>query len=351
MIKMNSFESLPDELLLMILNYLSLYDLCQSFLYIENVRFKSLLQYKSHSLIINSFQYDQICQLFEDKNEFFTKSLMNLVNTFIFDGSMTCRIFLKKFIENGSLINSFSNLKTLIVFDGQFYACNSFVRSILFPLTNINGILQKFWIKFPRIDFSYTYFLSQIVRYPISIEIMIIELREGYGTSRENEKDNTYDDFKGLNLIYTKQLTISVQHTSELFYLFQSNSLPLLEYLYVTIEQMDFTLSQICLQQLDKSNYSTNQIGLKKLRTLIIRYIHLKDLIILFNCCIMESLENLTLIDIYDQSNLIDFVNFFYFYVLFYSIRSSRSIRSDLFDIENLWIKKSLFFISFSSIN
>jgi hypothetical protein len=54
MIKMNSLESLPDELLLMILNYLSLYDLCQSFLHVENVRFKSLLQCQSHSLIVNS---------------------------------------------------------------------------------------------------------------------------------------------------------------------------------------------------------------------------------------------------------------------------------------------------------
>ena len=177
---MNSLESLPDELLLMILNYLSLYDLCQSFLYIENVRFKSLLQCQSHFLIVNSLPYDQICQLFEDKNEFFTKSLMNLVNTFILDGSITCRIFLKKFIENGSLINSFSNLKTLIIFDGHFYGYNPFVRSILFPLTNINGILKKFSIKFPQINYSYSNFLSLLVPYPISIEIMIIELREGY---------------------------------------------------------------------------------------------------------------------------------------------------------------------------
>ena len=316
---MNSLESLPDELLLMIWNYLSLYDLCQSFLYIENLRFKSLLQCQSHSLIVNSLQYDQICQLFEDKNQFFTKSLINLVNTFILDGSITCRIFLKKFIENGSLINSFSNLKTFIIFDGHFYGYNPFVRSILFPLTNINGILQKFSIKFPQINYSYTNFLSLLVSYPISIEIMIIELREGYGTNRDDQIDNTYDDLKGLNWIYTKRLTISIQHTSELFYLFQSHSLPQLEYLYVTIEQMDFTLSQTCLQQLDKSNYSTNQIGLKKLRTLIIRYIHLKDLIILFNCFIMESLENLTLIDIYDQSNVIDFVFLLsiHFYVLF----------------------------------
>jgi hypothetical protein len=117
---------------------------------------------------------------------------------------------------------------------------------------------------------------------------------------------NTYDDLKGLEWIYTKRLTISIQHTSELFYLFQSNSLPQLEYLYVTIEQMDFTISQSCLQQLDQLNCSTNQIGLKKLRTLIIRYIHLKDFILLINCFTMENLENLTLIDIYDQSNVID---------------------------------------------
>ena len=139
-----------------------------------------------------------------------------------------------------------------------------------------------------------------------------------------------YDDLNELYWIYTKRLTLSIQHTSELFDLFQSNSLPVLEYLYVTIEQMDFTVSQSCLEQLDKLNYSTNLVGLRKLRTLIIRYIHLKDLIILINCFTMESLENLTLIDIYDQSNVIDsfFVNFISMYC--FSIRSYRSIRSDI---------------------
>jgi hypothetical protein len=179
MIKMNSLESLPDELLLMILNYLSLYDLCQSFLHVENVRFKSLLQCQSHSLIVNSLQYDQICQLFEDKNQFFTKSLMNLINILILDNSITCRIFLKKFIENGSLINSFSNLKTLIIFDGNFYGYNSFVRSMLFPLTNINGILRKLSMKFSHFDHSYSYLLSQLVSYRISIETIRLEITEG----------------------------------------------------------------------------------------------------------------------------------------------------------------------------
>ena len=179
MIKINSLESLPDELLLMIFNYLSFYNLCQSFIHNANVRFKSLLQCKSHSLIINSLRFDQICQLFEDKNEFFTKSLLYFIDTLVIDWSITSRIFLQKFIENGSLINSFSNLKTLIVFNGNSYGYNSFVRSMLFPLTSINDMLQKFYMKFSRLTSSYTYLLSQLVSHRISIEIMILEITDG----------------------------------------------------------------------------------------------------------------------------------------------------------------------------
>ena len=99
---------------------------------------------------------------------------------------------------------------------------------------------------------------------------------------------------------------MSIQHPSELTHLFQRDALP-------AIEQLNITNDEIrAVPSLDQNRFLPSiqpfQHGLHqmtdtcRLRSLLIRYILLDDLLKLFSSVKMPLLEQLTLVDLYDNS-------------------------------------------------
>jgi hypothetical protein len=106
----------------------------------------------------------------------------------------------------------------------------------------------------------------------------------------------------------TVQLTLSIQHANELMLLFQHGALPAIEHLNVTNEEIRTAFSpgqqklipniQLCEHVLRQTADGTG------LKSLLLRYINLSDVIILIRSLAMPLLQKLTLVDLYDQSKL-----------------------------------------------
>ncbi|CAF2960608.1 unnamed protein product [Rotaria sp. Silwood2] len=105
----------------------------------------------------------------------------------------------------------------------------------------------------------------------------------------------------------TVQLTLSIQHSSELRLLFEHNALPAIEYLNITIENLDTNLpSNVNISvpnvQITKDSLRETATGGTHLKHLLLRYITLNDVIILIGSIAMPLLEELILIDMYDDT-------------------------------------------------
>ena len=108
----------------------------------------------------------------------------------------------------------------------------------------------------------------------------------------------------------TVQLTLSIQHPRELICLFQQKSLPAIEHLNITNEHLPTILSSdvdklILNDQLSKDYLRGKIDGGIHLRFLLLRYLTLNDVIILIGSLTMPLLENLILIDVYDDRELL----------------------------------------------
>ncbi|CAF0993440.1 unnamed protein product [Rotaria sordida] len=103
----------------------------------------------------------------------------------------------------------------------------------------------------------------------------------------------------------TVQLTLSIQHSSELMLLLQRGALPMIEHLNVTNEEIRTVLPldrhksvgniQLCENDLRQIGDGT------RLRSLLLRYFTLTDVIILIGSLSMPLLEQLILVDLYDH--------------------------------------------------
>ncbi|CAF3554798.1 unnamed protein product [Rotaria socialis] len=104
----------------------------------------------------------------------------------------------------------------------------------------------------------------------------------------------------------TVQLTLSIQQPSELTLLLKRGALPATEHLNVTNEEMRTALPlyrykpisniQLCEHELRKVADGT------RLRSLVLRYINLKDAVILMDSLTMPLLEKLIFVDLYDRT-------------------------------------------------
>ncbi|CAF0724874.1 unnamed protein product [Adineta steineri] len=105
----------------------------------------------------------------------------------------------------------------------------------------------------------------------------------------------------------TVQLTLSIQHSSEIILLFKYNALSAIEYLNITIENINTDLAfntDISAMDIQLSEDSLRQtvVASTHLKHLLLRYITLNDAIILIGSSIMPVLEELILINMYDNT-------------------------------------------------
>ncbi|CAF1343961.1 unnamed protein product [Rotaria sordida] len=105
----------------------------------------------------------------------------------------------------------------------------------------------------------------------------------------------------------TAQLTLSIQCSNELILLLQRNTLPSIEQLSVTNEELHFPLLlnegksasgiRLCKHDLRERLDGT------RLRYLLLRYLSLSDVVILLDALTMPLLENMILVDLYDYTH------------------------------------------------
>jgi hypothetical protein len=177
----STFESLPNELLLIIFSYLSSFDLCQIFLYIINTRIQSLLTSIRHSFNVNLMHYDQL-HLWLNSNQTYRSRFTNLIDTIVFNDSYACWTLLeyweKTFNETDQSNVLFPSVKRLVMFQAE---CSSdiLIQTILIPLTFDNNTLKYLHLIFKEPASNYPRILSKLLVHRISVHTMILEVEQG----------------------------------------------------------------------------------------------------------------------------------------------------------------------------
>ncbi|CAF0927559.1 unnamed protein product [Adineta steineri] len=181
MMSKSTFESLPNELLLIIFSYLSSFDLCQTFLYINNIRIQSLLTSIRHLFNVNLMHYDQL-HLWLNSNQDHRNRFTNLIDTVVFNDSYACRTLLgyweKTFNETDQSNVFFASVKRIVVLQAEHYSY-SLVRPILVPLVLAENKLQHLHLIFKEPAFGYAKILSDLIDYRVSVHTMILEVEQG----------------------------------------------------------------------------------------------------------------------------------------------------------------------------
>ncbi|CAF1007388.1 unnamed protein product [Adineta steineri] len=177
----SNFESLPNELLLIIFSYLSSFDLCQTFLYINNIRIQSLLTSIRHLFNVDLMHYDQL-HLWLNSNQDHRNRFTNLIDTVVFNDTYACRTLLeyweKTFNETDQSNVFFASVKRIVVLQAEHYSY-SLVRPILVPLVLAENKLQYLHLIFKEPAFGYAKILSDLIDYRVSVHTMILEVEQG----------------------------------------------------------------------------------------------------------------------------------------------------------------------------
>ena len=175
------FESLPNELLLIIFSYLSVFDLCETFLDLNNARIQYLITSIRRSFDVSLMHYNQLHQWLNDSQDHIIH-ITSLINTLVLHDSCACFMVIdywEKTLKETELINIlFPSLKRLFILDADCYSYG-LVRPILVPLVFNNHTLQYLHLIFKDPMDSYSSILSDLVVHRISVHTMILEVEQG----------------------------------------------------------------------------------------------------------------------------------------------------------------------------
>ncbi|CAF0953303.1 unnamed protein product [Rotaria sordida] len=176
-----TLESLPNELLLIIFSYLSSFDLCQAFLYLNNARIQHLLTSIRHSFNVNLMHYDQL-HLWLNSNQNHRNHFTNLINTVVFNDSYASRMLLeyweKTFNGTDQFNVLFPSIKRLVMLQAECYSY-TLIQAILIPLVFANNTLQYLHLIFKEPASNYPRILSKLILHRISVHTMILEVEQG----------------------------------------------------------------------------------------------------------------------------------------------------------------------------
>ncbi|CAF3917769.1 unnamed protein product [Adineta steineri] len=177
----STLESLPNELWLIIFSYLSSFDLCQTFLYINNTRIQSLLTSIHHYLNVNFIHYDQL-HLWLNSDQNHRNRFTNMIDTVVLNYSCACQTLLeyweKTFNETDQSNVLFASIKRLVVLQAE-YRPYSLIQPILAPLVSTSNTLQYLHLIFTKRTYDYFKILSDLIAYRVSVHTMILEVEQG----------------------------------------------------------------------------------------------------------------------------------------------------------------------------
>ena len=147
---MSSFESLPNEIILLVFKYMSLFDLYQVFYYLNSTRLVQLLFAKQHSLVVGSLLLEQMCRLLHVSNRSHRQCLTNMIETLVVDDPYASTLFLQSVTPR---------MKKTQPFNRRFPS------------------LKRFLIE--RLTYGYSSVLIPIVSKRISFPTMILKVENG----------------------------------------------------------------------------------------------------------------------------------------------------------------------------
>ncbi len=102
---------------------------------------------------------------------------------------------------------------------------------------------------------------------------------------------------------------MTVQFPFEIIFVLQNNAVPYLEYLYITIEQEQWTTKPYMNALQPQVKFCENDIhqmtDATRLRTLVLRHLALHNVTVLIRSLNMPLLEKLILVEIFDESKLL----------------------------------------------
>ena len=177
-----TFESLPNELILLIFEYLSLIDLYQAFSHIDNARLVQLFMSKRHLFVVGSLRCGQMSRLLDANNEAYLKCFTDLIDTLVLDDSLASSVFLKHISERMDVAQPLncrlSSMTQLILFKAD-HRCSETIRSLLLPINFCNHSLRRVHLVFQRPTHPYSAILSTLVSNRISFHTMILEVENG----------------------------------------------------------------------------------------------------------------------------------------------------------------------------
>ena len=177
-----TFEALPNELILLIFEYLPLLDLYQAFFHINNARLVQLFLSKRHPFVVGSLRCGQMCRLLDANNEVHLKCLTDLIDTLVLDDTLASSAFSDHISQRMDMTQPLhcrlSSMTQLIIFKAD-HRCNRMIRSLLLPINLRNHSLQRVHLVFQRPTDKYTAILSTLVSNCISFHTMILEIENG----------------------------------------------------------------------------------------------------------------------------------------------------------------------------
>ena len=176
-----TFESLPNELILLVFEYLSLFDLCQAFCHIANARLVRLFVSKRHSFVPASLRCGEMCQLLDVNNETHLQRFTDLIDTLVLDETLASSVFrehVTKRMDVAQPLNCrFPSMTQLIIFNAE-QRCRQTIQ-LLLPLNFCNHSLRRLHLVFHRPALSYSIILSTLVSDHISFHTMILDVENG----------------------------------------------------------------------------------------------------------------------------------------------------------------------------
>ncbi|UJR31599.1 hypothetical protein I4U23_019085 [Adineta vaga] len=156
--KKTTFDSIPNELLLIIFSYLSSFDLCQAFLDLKNARIQYLLTSIQHSLNFSLMHYKQLYHWLSSNQDDINR-FTALINTVILDESCACRKLYrhwqKTFHQSERSNVLFVSIKKIFILHADYYMYD-LIQSMLKHLVFDNNTLQYLHIIFKELTHNYS---------------------------------------------------------------------------------------------------------------------------------------------------------------------------------------------------
>ncbi|CAF3079705.1 unnamed protein product [Rotaria socialis] len=303
-----SLESLPNELWLLFMSFLTPINLYRALIGLNN-RINCLIATMTSHLVLdtsqcanNSIRFSDMRQLLEGK-DYWSKYLLSLIDTVRLTGTLASDVFCDQYrspIEVPSMNTSFSilfpSLRRLYVTE-EAIDTRSLSR-IFLPLSKS---LRFFHFSAKRFSMScYFDILDTFTKHELSLTSMAFEVKNG--CIRDDDSYKNYE-WKKMYWSNTVHLSLFIERSNDLFVLLDPHVLPCLTHLCVTF-----------IQHYDRyiGNYSSmeNAINITSyLRSFQICHMSLENLLRFLLYVHMPLLENLTMIEIYD--NTLNYLNDF----------------------------------------